>query len=108
MGQIDRLISAENIARYVDQLDRALSLDVHASLQQRLLEEENRYGLLSWHLDLVEQRIAEAADRIDKQTARLRQLEDNAMIHRVRIVCSRPITMCKRVICGYATTLKTL
>jgi hypothetical protein len=42
--QIDRLISAENIARYVDQLDREPSLERRASLQQRLLAEEDRYG----------------------------------------------------------------
>ena len=68
----------KNIVRYIDQLYRELSPERQASLQQALLEEEDRYGFRAWQLDLLEQHIAEAADRIDKQLSLLTDLRPRA------------------------------
>jgi hypothetical protein len=77
MAQIDRVINAENIARFVDQLSRERDPERRASLQQQLLEQEDRYGLHSWHLDLIGQHIAETAKRVEEQTLQLSHLENN-------------------------------
>ena len=80
--QIACVINAENFGRHIDQLYRELTTESQASLQRALLDEEYRYGFRSCQLDLVEQHIAEAADRTDKQLSLLNRLErEGAAIH---------------------------
>jgi hypothetical protein len=76
MERIDRIINTENIGRYIDQVYRELSPERQASWKRALVDEEDRYGFHSWQLDLVEQHIAEAADRIDKQLILLNRIRD--------------------------------
>jgi len=60
MESIRRIISAESIARLSDRLYGELNRDRRRILQQKLLEEESRFGAHSEQLEMVTQYIAES------------------------------------------------
>jgi two-component system, LuxR family, sensor kinase FixL len=75
MESVQRIISAETIARLTDGLYGEPDPERCLILQQRWLEAENRYGRHSEQLDMLGHYLREISDRIDRQRSRVEEFE---------------------------------
>ena len=67
MSDTDRFVSERNIRRFAHRLYSERDGMQHQTLQRLPIDEEHRYGVRSWHLDLADQQIAEGEARIAAQ-----------------------------------------
>jgi hypothetical protein len=67
MDHLSNYVARQNITRFYDQLTSELDGKRRADLQRLLIEEEDRLGVSSEHLDEIERAIAKGEKRIQQQ-----------------------------------------
>jgi hypothetical protein len=75
MDAMEKFVNGENVARFAERLYNEPSMATQQVLKRLLLEEENRFGLRSNHLELVQRHINEGAIRIDRQKRLIAEME---------------------------------
>jgi hypothetical protein len=74
VSENDRVINEVNIKRLAQRLSIETNTRTRRSLRQLLIEEEERFGLRSWHLELVDRHISDTTSRIDNQKSLIDKL----------------------------------
>jgi hypothetical protein len=76
VSENDCVINEVNIKRLAQRLSIETNARTRRSLRQLLIEEEEeeRFGLRSWHLELVDRHISDTTSRIDNQKSLIDKL----------------------------------
>jgi hypothetical protein len=67
VSETDDFVNEQNIKNFAQKLSSETNNRTRRTLSKLLLEEEERLGLRTWHLKLVDQHISDTTSRIDNQ-----------------------------------------
>jgi hypothetical protein len=77
MDRVERFVQAENIRTLSEKLCAELHPEKRDLLTRLLVEEENRFGLNSWHFDMAQHYIRDGSARVEKLGAVIGRMHEN-------------------------------